>query len=324
MKYKRYIIAIGIIFFIILPIFMPWQEMKNPERPIFNNSWEGSFITVRDGTKIFIYEYIPPHGYKSTIFIISGITGINHNNEKDIIEKLSDNKNRIVIIHPRGAWYSEGKRGDISNFSDFIEDYIEIIKRDISYQDSKQKIILYGHSMSCAFALAIADKLQKIDGIILINPPYKQKTAKWMSPSVWDYLKYVGYYIFAPHIPIVNMVGEPSEIENEEDKKDSEIRIHDPLLVKYFSIYMMIKSREIMNSMIKYSQKADYPLLLIYGTKDTIVDKAGCDLIYKSWKNKNKKYEIIKNGSHGKSTVLKAAKSIIDWINEIEDIPITK
>ncbi|CEG12433.1 hypothetical protein MSIBF_A2280014 [groundwater metagenome] len=68
------------------------------------------------------------------------------------------------MIHPRGTGYSEGKRGDILDFSDFIEDYVEIIKGDKSYQDSKQKIILYGHSMSCAVALVGADKLHMTIG----------------------------------------------------------------------------------------------------------------------------------------------------------------
>ncbi len=72
----------------------------------------GTFITVKDGIKIFVYEFIPVSDFKNTIYIISGITGINHKSEKDIIELLSNNENRVVVIHPRGTGYSEGKRGD--------------------------------------------------------------------------------------------------------------------------------------------------------------------------------------------------------------------
>jgi len=316
-KYKLYLIFISVIVFSLLLIFMPWQGMKNPERPIPKDNEEGFFITVKDGTKIFVYEYVPKSEYKSTIFIISGITGINHNNEKDIIEKLSNNENRVVLINPRGTGYSEGKRGDILNFSDFIEDYVEIIKGDKSYQDSKQKIILYGHSMSCAVALVVSGELQEIDGLILINPPYKLKSAKGMSPSVGDCLKYVGYYIFAPHAPIVNMAGDPSIIENEGDRRESEIRNNDPLLVKYFSMHYMLESKKIMDAMVKYARQADYPLLLLYGKNDMIVDKAGCDEIFATWKNPNKNYEIINDGSHGKSTVLKGSEIIINWMDKI-------
>ena len=87
------------------------------------------------------------------------------------------------MIHPRGTGYSEGKRGDNPDLSDFIGDYIEIIKGDKYYQDSNHKIILFGHSMSCAIALKVAGELQKTDGIILVNPPYKLKSAKGMTPG---------------------------------------------------------------------------------------------------------------------------------------------
>lgn len=77
--------------------------MKNLERPIPKDNEEGFFIAVRDGTKIFAYEYVTKNGYTCTIFIISGITGINHKSEKYVIERLSNNENRVVVIHPLGV-----------------------------------------------------------------------------------------------------------------------------------------------------------------------------------------------------------------------------
>lgn len=298
-------------------VFISCNEMKNPDRPIPGESAEGSFFTVRDGTKIFVYEYIPISHYKNTIYIISGITGINHTIEKDIIELLSNNENRIVLIHPRGTGYSAGKRGDISNISDFITDYVEIIKSDKFYSDSNRKSILFGHSMSCAISINVADKLQKSDGLILVNPPYKLKPAKGMTPGIREYLRYIGYFFFAPHVPVVNMAGNPSLIENETDKRESERRNNDPLLVKYFSMHYMTESKKIMNMMVKNAQQADCPLLLFYGDNDMIVDKSGCDEIFTAWKNQNKTYKIINGGSHGKSTVLKGAEIITNWIDNL-------
>jgi len=291
--------------------------MKNPDRPIPAENEESNFITVQDGLKIFVYDYVPVSDFKNTIYIISGITGINHKSEKDIIELLSNSENRVVVIHPRGTGYSEGKRGDNSQLSDFIGDYAEIIKGDKYYKESNRKTILFGHSMSCAIALKVAEELQKTDGLILVNPPYKLKSAKGMSPGFGDYLKYIGYYIFAPHVPVVNMAGDPSIIENDADRKESEARINDPLLVKYFSMSCMAESKNTMDTMGENVQKADYPLLLLYGENDMIVDKAGCDEIYYAWKGKNKNYVIIKGGSHGKSTVVKGAEIIIKWIESI-------
>lgn len=170
--------------------------------------------------------------------------------------------------------------------------------------------------MSTAVLLAAAERLSNIAGAILVNPPYIQKKAKGMSPGFGQYVKYAFYYLFAKHKPIVNMAGDPSKIENEDDRHDAEKRVNDNLLVNYFSMYYMMKVRKLINSMLRYCQKADYPLLLIYGMKDTIADKTGCDLIYKNWKHENKEYQLIENGSHGKSTVI-LAKEIIN--NRIKD-----
>lgn len=299
---------------VILLSFYSCTSMKNFDKPEIIDKSEGHFFKVRDGLQLFIYDYKPIENYKSTIFIISGITGINHNSERDIIELLSNNENRVVVIHPRGTGYSDGVRGDISNFEDFINDYSEIIINDKDYGSEQHKVFLFGHSMSTSVLLAAVDSLQNIAGAILVNPPYMQKEAKGMSPSFFQYIRYASYYLFAKHTPIVNMAGDPSEIENQEDRKESELRMNDPFLVKYFSIYMMSESKKIMDSMIDYSKTANYPLLLIYGEKDNLVDKRGCDLIFENWKHTNKQYVLIENGSHGKSTVTQANEIIKRWM----------
>ncbi len=300
--------------FLICLIITSCSGMNNPDRPSPANEAEGHFLTVRDGLKIFISEHSPEGGSQTTIYIISGITGINHNNEKDLIGLLSNSENRVVIVHPRGTGYSEGTRGDTDPVT-IIQDYSEIISRDSS--SSSGKILLYGHSMSCAFALEVAGKAPEVDGIILVNPPYKLKPAKGMSPGFLNYLKYIGYLLFAPHVPVVNMAGDPSIIVDESDRLESEQRNTDSLLVKYFSMSCMAKSKKIMIAMLDNALQADFPLLLLYGENDKIVDQSGCDEIYSAWKGRNKRYVIIEGGSHGKSTVLNGVEIVTKWIENL-------
>lgn len=292
--------------------------IKNPCRPFPAENEAGKFIKAKDGINIFVYEHIPDCEIKCTIYLVSGITGINHKSEKDLIELLSNNVNRVVVIHPRGTGYSEGERGDNSDLSDFIGDYVEIIKNDRYYSDINHKILLFGHSMSCAIAIKAANELYKTDGIILVNPPYKLKPSKGMSPGLKDYLRYIGYYIFAPHVPVVNMAGDPSLLTNEADRRESELRNNDPLLVKFFSMRCMAESKKIMENMVENARQADYPLLLLYGDNDIIVEKSGCDDIFSAWKCQDKKYKTIKGGSHGKSTVLIGSEIITKWVNNLK------
>lgn len=195
-----------VITMLILLSFYSCTSMKNYDKSVNIDKSEGHFYKVRDGNQLFIYDYKPIENYNSTIFIISGITGINHNSEKDIIDLLANNENRVVVVHPRGTGYSDGTRGDISNFNDFINDYSEIIRNDRDYGSDQHKIFLFGHSMSTSVLLAAADSLHNIAGAILVNPPYLRKEAKGMSPSVGRYIEYAGYYLFAQHTPIVRFI----------------------------------------------------------------------------------------------------------------------
>jgi predicted esterase len=79
-------------------------------------------------------------------------------------------------------------------------------------------------------------------------------------------------------------------------------------------MHYISESKMLIDAMVKNSHQTDYPLLLLYGENDMIVDKAGCEEIYSAWKGQKKKYEITKGGSHGKSTVLKGAEIILKWI----------
>lgn len=303
-------------FFIFVLLITSCNRVENSVRPAPVNEKGGYFFNARDGSKIFIREYNPGGIPAGTIYIMSGITGINHKSEEDIINILSHNKNRVIVVHPRGTGYSEGERGD-TDPNDIIEDYCEIIRNDSAYLSGSKKIFLFGHSMSCAFALEVAVKLPGLDGLILVNPPYKLKPAKGMSPGFSDYLKYIGYYVFAPHAPVVNMAGDTSLIMDESDRLESELRNKDSLLVKYFSMHCMTESKKIMKAMINNARKADCPLLLLSGENDNIVDKSGCDEIFSAWKGHNKSLVEIKGGSHGKSTVLKGEEIIIKWMESM-------
>jgi len=82
--------------------------MKNLKRPDVPKDDNGVFISVKDKTTIYKYVFNPTIKPRKTIYLLSGITGINHHNERNIIKLLSGNKNRVVVIHPRGTGYSEG------------------------------------------------------------------------------------------------------------------------------------------------------------------------------------------------------------------------
>jgi alpha-beta hydrolase superfamily lysophospholipase len=300
---------------LIVPLFLVFfsscAAMTNLPRPV-NSINEGNMRVVSDGTEIFVYT-AEKNSRGPVIYVLAGITGINHYKESDIINLLCSDKNNAVVIHPRGTGYSDGRRGDTDDFNKIIRDYVEIISEDMQSRFKGRKIILYGHSMSAAIALAAARDLPGINGLILVNPPYIMKQAAGMTPSITDYIKYGVYMIFAPHTPVVNMAGDPELIKNEEEKIEALERNSDPLLTRYHSMYCMLGAKKLMDNMAEIAGSVKVPLLMLYGASDSIVDKKGCMEVYNAYAGKNKEFTEVKGGPHGKGTVILAGKKITAW-----------
>jgi alpha-beta hydrolase superfamily lysophospholipase len=79
----------------------------------------------------------------------------------------------------------------------------------------------------------------------------------------------------------------------------------------------MLESKKIMDAMSENVRGADFPLLLLYGENDNIVDKSDCDEIFSAWYCERKSYVTIKDASHGKSTVVQGAETLAEWIDSI-------
>ena len=53
------------------------------EKPVVATDDTGYFIKTKEGGHLYVFDYKPGNDYSVTVFIISGITGINHNNENE-------------------------------------------------------------------------------------------------------------------------------------------------------------------------------------------------------------------------------------------------
>lgn len=312
MKYLSWIGLFLVSLAIVTFLLRSCAGLKNPPQPAAPVDANGAFQTMADNTRIFVYTYSPNASQQRTVYVLSGITGISHWHEMDLVRALAGAENRVVIIHPRGTGYSDGPRGDVRDFDKILADYLAVINHD----EGSGKRFLFGHSMSTAMAVAIAGRVRDLAGIVLVNPPIRRKSSEGMTPTTGEYIKYALYYVLAPHTPIVNMAGDPARIKNAAERHEAEARNSDPLLVKYFSLYCMMNSQKLMGTMAEKSKHCTTPLLLLYGTADSLVDKSGCDDLYAAWKDERKKYLLVEKGPHGKLTVLKAQAAIRDWIRE--------
>ena len=126
-----------------------------------------------------------------------------------------------AILHPRGAGYSSGIRGDIEDYALFLGDYRDFLLR-LGERFAGRPLFLLGHSAGAALALHIAATSKgALAGVILVNPAYKLSYSEGMGPSLGDYIVYGANYIFRSKALTVDMNSNPSAVKNELDRAEA-------------------------------------------------------------------------------------------------------
>ncbi|MCK7511305.1 MAG: hypothetical protein MZV70_49450 [Desulfobacterales bacterium] len=188
---------------------------------------------MADGTRIFVYACSPDEDYQRTIYILSGITGINHMKEMDLVRALSGGENRVVV-HPPARYrlfrWCAGRRSRLSK--KIQADYLAVINHD---DQSGKRFIALAYSMSHGHGGRNRRSSQGSCRSRVGEPAYvRLKSSAGMTPTTGEYIKYALYYIFAPHTPIVNMAGDPGRIENAAERREAVERNNDPAAGEVF------------------------------------------------------------------------------------------
>ncbi len=272
------------------------------------------YFMTQDGLRLYYSKYLPDT-IQGIVIYITGITGLDSEEQIEFIDTLRAHNFGSYFLHPRGTGYSGGRRGD-ENIERFLSDY-QAFAENLRKRYPTLPFFLFGHSMSGAFAIDIAVLNPKsYSGVIVINPAYKYKQSKGAGPGLGDYVKYAFYYLFAPAALVVDMTGDSALVEHPEDAKETASRMNDSLVVKKFSMRYMAASKGIMNRCVGNAKKLDLPLLLIHGEKDEIIDQSGHYEIFKNWRSKDKTMIEVKDGGHGYHVVLWSLDKIAAWLLE--------
>lgn len=120
----------------------------------------------KDDVKIFCRRDIP---YKSKAIVVIAHGFMEHSGRYiDFAKTLVANGLGVCIIDHRGNGYSEGTKGDVVDFFDFVEDLKEVILELRKYH---KPIITFGHSMGGLITFIYGLKYGKsVSGQIFSSP----------------------------------------------------------------------------------------------------------------------------------------------------------
>lgn len=195
---------------------------------------------------------------KGSIIITHGIA--EHSGRYEEITKfLNDSGYSVIRYDVRGHGVSQGPRGKLKSYRQFIEDLHELVIEE--KKKEPKKLYLLGHSMGGLIVLMYGVTYQDVDGIISSAAP---------SYFIKDVLPFrVMGYKWLGFLPKKTNFADDQLSRN---KAVEEAYIEDPLVLKkfYFSLAgnMFVSGVRYLNKNIKNFSS---PLLMMHGEADKIV-----------------------------------------------------
>ena len=267
--------------------------------------YESMFLGSKD-TRIF-YSVDKIENPKAAVVFVHGIC--EHLGRYTYIkDKFIEEGYNVYRYDARGHGRSEGKRGHLEDFDDYLDDldiFIDMIKRE----NKGLKVVLVGHSMGGLVATAYTSKYpNKVDLLALSGAANR-------CPKVASAIKFVPYHILGRlnyNNKLGNAVCSVKEVGIEYNK--------DPLVLKKVTFRLLgnafIKGTKFVGNNIN---NIKCPTLVMHGEKDGVVEKAIGEWTYGNLKCKDKELKIYTNLYHEIfNEVIKdrVIKDLLDWINE--------
>jgi len=234
---------------------------------------EGRF-SGRRGLTLYYQCWLPETEAKSILLVVHGWA--EHSGRyANLVDYFLPEGYAIYAHDHRGHGMSEGRRGYVERFSDYLDDletFIRIVKNE--YADTK--IFLVGHSMGATVATAYTatgTHQQDLAGLILSGVGVKPGQS--LSSALIPLARLMS--ILTPKVGV--MVLDASAICRDQDVVDA--YVNDPLVYRgkitcRFGAEMLNTLQELPSEM----SQINIPILIMHGTADRLCDPDGSQLLY--------------------------------------------
>lgn len=271
-----------------------------------------SFVRETDDNyQIFSQKWIPAEKPKASIIIVHGL-GEHSSRYQHLAHFFNAQRYSVYSFDQRGHGKSSGPRGDIPTYKIACDDIDSLIK-SVQEVDPSNPIFLYGHSLGGAIVLYYGlTRSSTIKGIICTSPglasgvplpPLKMGLAKILAS-------------IAPKTAINNGL----DVENlSHDHKVIDAYKNDPL------VHPMISARlgmELISKgpwMIENANQFKYPLLLLQGEMDHLVDPKMTSKFAKavgSSKVQYKEFPGLFHEMHNELDNSEFLKTLTEWLEK--------
>jgi len=217
---------------------------------------------------------------------------------------LSSNFN-LLRFDLRGHGRSEGKRGDIRTFDDYLDDIEKAT-------DGIKKFHLIGHSLGGLIVIYYAMKRpERLRSLVASAPLLGLK----INPPKFKLLLGRVLYRIAPGVSMSNEI-DPNKLSH--DKSVVEAYINDPLVHRKITVRWFFETMKAMDFVNRHPERIRTPALFLHGSSDELTDPKATESFYKKV-NAEKKLCIYEGFYHEPFNELnneQVFEEVIGWLKK--------
>src|SRR5208337_2930959 len=266
--------------------------------------------TGKGGVEIFFQKWLAEKA-RAVLVIVHGV-GEHSGRYTNLINALAGKRISVFGIDHRGHGRSEGKRGHIDSFMDYVYDlklFVEFVKEE----NRGLPVILFGHSMGgvigARYAMTYPDDLSMLvlssPGFVpgFKVPEWKMKLAAFFSSRIRT-------------LPVSSGIS-PQDISHDVDAVEA--YVNDPLVHAKITARWVVEYARAAEECLANASNIRKPLLVFHGKADHIADYHASVNFYDMALSANKKlftYDGLYHETLNEKPVErdKVLKDVIGWI----------
>jgi len=132
--------------------------------------WIQDHFKTRDGIKIF-YRFYPALAARHTVIMLHGY-GEHSGRYEKFPEKMKGLSAQFAVMDFRGMGRSEGSRGDVGCFEDYLRDITTFVEHLRKKHSISRQFILLGHSLGGLVAISWAMKNPESVKFLILSAPF--------------------------------------------------------------------------------------------------------------------------------------------------------
>ncbi len=244
---------------------------------------------VRDGTRLFVRSSDPAHrAARGSILITHGM-GEHLGRYSHVVQRLNAAGLRVLTWDLRGHGRSEGRRGDIRDYSLLVADLLEIWSLASS---GPKPVFLYGHSLGGQITLNFAVRHKPAAAGLVITSPWLRLA---FVPPRWKVsLARIAARVWPSFTQDTDVI--PTRLSRD---LDFLMAMPDPHLVHHRMSARMFQA--LTAGAIRASQDAVellYPILLIHGEHDPVTSVPATRQFFQALSSADKSLVIVPQALH--------------------------